>query len=680
MKILLVDNNRVILTLLTRMLQRHGHDVKTAENGLSALTVLESYRPDVIFIDLIMPNISGDILCRIIRKKKKFDTIFLVILSAIAAEEQVDFISFGANACIAKGPAKEMEKHILSVLARIGKNKDLPFFSEILGLQNVYQREITKELLAKKNHFEITLENMGGAFLELTWSAKIVFANTIARLFFGAPEEELLSSNFIDYFAHEQRGYIEACLRELQETPVEIGEDYQLTLSDKSVLIKFVPVIEQEQKSIIVLINDITQRKQAEQKLNEYMSHLEKRVADRTEAYDRINKRLQEKISERIKINDELEFVARQWSTTFDTIPDFISIHDKNMKFVRVNRALATFLGKNPEELLGKICYEVLHNRKSPWPNCPHLKAINENKTITEVIDDTFIGFPLLVTCSPCFHDDGSLMGTVHVARDISLQKKTAAEQKALIIKKEQLKRFESLKTMAGAIAHRFNNSMMAVQGNLDLMTLTLHKDSEEYQMTLDAIQAARDASQVGSMMLSYVGQRSLKLENLSIVSLVKESTRTLKNLFYPGISLQLTEPDQLLYCSLDQLQCKEVIESILANSIESLKNGSGIIHITFGSEYCTASSFPVLFQDDNLLDGMFTFCQIKDSGHGISQENLLRIFEPFYTTHFVGRGLGLALTVGVMRLHHGAITVESIPDLGTTVRVLFPSLPSSRK
>lgn len=815
-KILLVDNNKVILTILTRMLQKNGHDVKTAENGLSALEILASYQPDVMFIDMIMPNISGDILCRIIRKRKKLDGIFLVILSAIAAEEQVAFSDFGADACIAKGSAKEMEKHIFTVLAHVEKGKDLPFSKEILGVQNIYEREITKELLAKKNHFELTLENMGSGFLELTWSSKIVFANSMASGLFDTPVIDLLSSNFIAYFEKTQRNYIAEALKTIRRTPIEIGEDQPIIVNGKSVLLKFVPVIDCDQKSIIVLITDITQRKEVEQQLNDYMSHLEKMVAYRTKAYDEINKKLQEKISERMKINEELEFVARQWSTTFDTIPDFISIHDKNMKLVRVNKALATFLGTDPEKLLGKACYEVIHNRKSPWPCCPHIKAIEKKQVVTEVVDDDYIGFPMLVTCSPCYRDDGSLMGTVHVARDISQQKQTESEQKALIeklknayriinkspivaclwensgdwplqfvsenvllltgyskdellsgsiyysqlihpedierfenevklnsrkpektnfihepyriitkdnetkwisnhteilrdengkithyqglieditqkiqlerqeqqllIEKEQLKRFESLKTMAGAIAHRFNNSMMAVQGNLDLMILTLPTESAEYKMALDAIQAARGASQVGSMMLSYVGQRSLQLQELPIENLLKESITELKNILHPGISLKLSQPEHPLYCCIDKQQIKEVMASIFTNAVDCLENGSGTIEITFGSDFFTSSSFPIPFQGDQLKDGMYSFCQIKDSGHGINRENLSQVFEPFYTTRFIGRGLGLALTVGIMRLHRGAITIESIPDSGTTVRVLLPSIPSPQQ
>ncbi|MCK5604290.1 response regulator, partial [Candidatus Pacearchaeota archaeon] len=107
-KILVVDNNPVILRLLTHFLQKEGHSVKTADDGLSALEVLQSFHPDILIIDLIMPQISGDKLCRIVSNQPKFDNTLIVILSSIAAEGNIDFISLGADACVAKGPAKEM--------------------------------------------------------------------------------------------------------------------------------------------------------------------------------------------------------------------------------------------------------------------------------------------------------------------------------------------------------------------------------------------------------------------------------------------------------------------------------------------------------------------------------------------------------------------------------------------
>ncbi len=263
---------------------------------------------------------------------------------------------------------------------------------------------------------------------------------------------------------------------------------------------------------------------------------------------------------------------------------------------------------------------------------------------------------------------------------DISEQKRQEQIVLESAMQQEQLKHFESLKTMAGAIAHRFNNAMMAVQGNLELMIETLSDDSDEYKMASDAAQAAKGASQVGSMMLSYVGQRPLQLREISLFDLVRECSPTIKDLSCPSVSLKVIPPAQELYCSIDQQQIQEVLENILTNAVESLENSTGTIEISFGEEYYTTDSFPIAFQAKDTKDGVYAFFQIKDTGQGISPENLPRIFEPFYTTQFVGRGLGLALAVGVMRKHRGGVTITSTLTKGTTVRVLLPPISSSQQ
>ena len=276
--------------------------------------------------------------------------------------------------------------------------------------------------------------------------------------------------------------------------------------------------------------------------------------------------------------------------------------------------------------------------------------------------------------------DQGNITHYIGYLVDISEQKRQEQIVLKSAMQQEQLKRFESLKTMAGAIAHRFNNAMMAVQGNLDLMTYTLLKDSDEYKMASNAAEAAKGASQVGSMMLSYVGQRPLQLREISLFNLVRECGTAIKSLSHSSISLKIIPPAQELYCSMDQQQIQEVIENILTNALESMENITGTIVISFGTEYCTTDSFPIAFQAEDTKDGMYAFCQIKDTGQGINPKNLPRIFEPFYTTRFVGRGLGLALTVGVMRKHSGAVTAASILTKGTTVKVLLPVISSSQQ
>ena len=261
----------------------------------------------------------------------------------------------------------------------------------------------------------------------------------------------------------------------------------------------------------------------------------------------------------------------------------------------------------------------------------------------------------------------------VHI--DISERRQMEEVRLETNLLKEQLKRFESLKTMAGAIAHRFNNSMQAVVGNLEFLDMTIAAGSPGRESVSAALKVAREASRIGSMMLAYDGHRPLKLGSSNLTDLVKDSIAELKTRFIPSICLKFTPPSEPFYCSMDSPQIKEVINCVLTNAIESLEDETGTIEITFGTEKYEMNSFPLSFQNTDSKNGRYSFCQISDNGSGINKEDLTRIFEPFFTTKFVGRGLGLAMTVGIMRAHRGALVIKSIPDQGTTVRILLPAL-----
>jgi len=282
--------------------------------------------------------------------------------------------------------------------------------------------------------------------------------------------------------------------------------------------------------------------------------------------------------------------------------------------------------------------------------------------------------------CSTKYDENGKPLYSLGIIQDIT--KKKDMEKQFLEARDLQAdcKRLESLKTMAGAIAHRFNNSMTAVLGNLQLAEMTLAAELDEHKMITEALAAAQGASRVGSLMLTYLGQQFSKLERASLSELVRNVVTEMKNDFLPSITLNYSTPSESFECDMDRQQIKEVMRSIINNAIDSLDSEAGTIEIIFGSQFYHVISFPLSFQDDDgslsdgVVDGNYLFCQIRDSGSGISKENLQRVFEPFFTTKFVGRGLGLALTVGIMKSHHGALTVESIIGQGTTVRILLPA------
>jgi CheY-like chemotaxis protein len=156
-KILVVDNQLIILRFMSQLLEKAGHEVLTAENGLAALEILLQETPDVLFIDLIMPNINGEKLSRIIQSIPRFRNSYVIMLAGIAAEHELNLAQLGADACIAKGPFNVMGGHVLEVLQRIDSGDVRESSKTAYGLDSVYPREITRELLSIK------------AILKLSW-------------------------------------------------------------------------------------------------------------------------------------------------------------------------------------------------------------------------------------------------------------------------------------------------------------------------------------------------------------------------------------------------------------------------------------------------------------------------------------------------------------------------------
>jgi CheY-like chemotaxis protein len=115
-KILVVDNDKFMLEFMNDVLSERGHEVVTAEGGLPAVDILKTYTPDIIFVDLVMPSIDGKQLCKIIRGMPELKDVAIVLLSAIATEENIKIEEFKADACIAKGPVNEMAKHIVKIV------------------------------------------------------------------------------------------------------------------------------------------------------------------------------------------------------------------------------------------------------------------------------------------------------------------------------------------------------------------------------------------------------------------------------------------------------------------------------------------------------------------------------------------------------------------------------------
>jgi len=266
-KILVVDNHPIIRKLMTKFLKDQGHDVKVAEDGLSALAALETFLPDVIFCDVIMPNIRGEKLCRIIRSMPRLKNVFIVIISAIAAEKKTNIRAFGANACIAKGPFAKMSEHILTVLGKLDTNATTQLTQKVIGIEDVHSRQITKELLSANEHFELILNNISEGILELNLEGKIIYVNPAAAALTEFPEEQLLSTDFIELFDGIHHKRVSDLLDGKRPVSRSIPGHSPVRLNGKQVSMTVYPVKDGKQRSVIVILKDVSEQRRMEAQL-----------------------------------------------------------------------------------------------------------------------------------------------------------------------------------------------------------------------------------------------------------------------------------------------------------------------------------------------------------------------------------------------------------------------------
>lgn len=268
-KALIVDNHPVMLKYMTGLLEKRGMEVRAAEDGLSALELLKTDTPDVIFTDMIMPNIDGEKLCKIIREKPELDKTYLVILSSVAADEDLDFTGLGANACIAKGPFDEMAQNVSTVLEGLESGDLASLASRVFGAEETSDTGIARELLSSKRHIEVILENISEGVLELTMEGNIVYANAFARYLTGQPVEDMLGNHFSELFEAGDRDAIQNLLAPEGMLPRSISKDAPLIINRKPVSINVLPVQKKAGRSFIVILNDVSELARLKQKLRE---------------------------------------------------------------------------------------------------------------------------------------------------------------------------------------------------------------------------------------------------------------------------------------------------------------------------------------------------------------------------------------------------------------------------
>jgi PAS domain S-box-containing protein len=263
---------------------------------------------------------------------------------------------------------------------------------------------------------------------------------------------------------------------------------------------------------------------------------------------------------------------------------------------------------------------------------------------------------------------------TLNLLTDITDRKQAEEERVRLEAENRQLQKAESLGRMAGAIAHLFNNRLSVVIGNLELALMDLSVDAVIRKNLIEAMRAARRSAEISGLMLIYLGQSTDKGELLDLADVCRHNLPMLQDVMPEGIALETDLPSSGPVVRAHANQIQQVLTHLITNGWESIGHSAG--KVTLATRIIPASEIPkshLAPVDWKPAADLVSCLEVTDTGRGIAEEDLDKIFDPFFTTKFTGRGLGLAVVLGIVKTLGGAIGVEIKQNQGSIFRVFLP-------
>ncbi len=276
------------------------------------------------------------------------------------------------------------------------------------------------------------------------------------------------------------------------------------------------------------------------------------------------------------------------------------------------------------------------------------------------------------LSTSPILDESGALIGCLAMVTDVTRHKHAEANRAQLETQLRQSQKMEAIGTLAGGVAHDFNNILASILGNAALVQQDLGADhpaaTRLEQIRLAGVRGRSLVQQIGAF------SRREPQERLKqpLRPLVDEAVKLLRSTLPAQVEIDLRLSDAPLQISADATQLQQVLINLCTNAWHAMVDGKGCIVIALDSIRLDGT---VAERLGGLVPGRYAHLRVADDGCGMDEAVRLRIFEPFYTTKAIGMGTGLGLSVvhGIIASHGGAITVESTPNGGSTFDMYFP-------
>ncbi|WP_224962352.1 PAS domain-containing sensor histidine kinase [Geomonas subterranea] len=382
-------------------------------------------------------------------------------------------------------------------------------------------------------------------------------------------------------------------------------------------------------------------------------------------------------VTELKKVQDEAE---RQHAMMMEIInaTDVCLVYlDLDFNFVAVNSAYAATCRLRPEEMVGR-------NHFSLYPG-------GEVEALFRQVRDT--GIPAYIKERPFEFPDqpergvtywdwslipvrdstGNVIGLVFSLLETTERKMAQEEHLKLERQLQDARRMESLGILAGGIAHDFNNILTAIIGNAELALLQADIGSSVRENLKRIEKSAEKAADLARQMLAYSGKGKFVVESVDLNGVIEKQGRVLMSSITSKaeLILNLTKPIPLIEA--DASQISQIVTNLVLNASESIGDQPGTITVSTSWRDCDRHCLDDGGFGGAVPEGRYVLLEIRDTGCGMNKETQEKIFDPFFSTKFTGRGLGLPAVQGIVRGHKGAIRVNSEPDKGSTFSVLLP-------
>jgi two-component system, cell cycle sensor histidine kinase and response regulator CckA len=371
----------------------------------------------------------------------------------------------------------------------------------------------------------------------------------------------------------------------------------------------------------------------------------------------------------------------RRYQHLFQYAPDAYLLTDLSGIIREANHSAAHLLGVQPRFLVGKTLVSFVAVEDRPrlraeigrWQSEPAAKSIelrlqprggqpfDASLTLSVARGgprDKAFGFRWLVRDISAHHQ---------LTQELRLREETARrEAEASEAHAYHVQKLESIGVLAGGIAHDFNNLLHVVLGNADLARKHVPGDSEAREHLDEVVRATQRAAELTQQLLAYSGRGAVESRQLDLSREVREMGTLLRTAMSKQATLKWDLAEELPPVTADPTQLRQIVMNLITNASDALGEGSGTITLRTGLVEGTESAAE---------PPVSVFLEVSDTGCGMDSSTLQRIFDPFFSTKFTGRGLGLAAVMGIVESHQGHVRIRTAPGEGTSFRVVLPAV-----